>query len=356
MATSALCPTITTLNGLPVSILLEATLTELNLSGEKLSDVEAYLLSHLLQPCKAITTVNLSHNKFKNKAIEKMAPTLCGFDDLKFLDLSHNLIFKTGGNIVADILRKCPGMEVLLLNGCELTNAQDVSLIIRKSKEDKEAIIPDQVSFFGMCLCVCGDLISDVTLKIQSAVKKIRDTLATHKSLIELDLEDNEVDSFIMLGIRNRLKVNCALRHSKSDFDTYVDKKFDLSSLILSRPKHDHTTNVTVDYDYFPRERIPKVAALISEGEGAIAMRTRLEKERLEVIRLEREKEAKKMEEKRKAQMERELQGTFEEEDHMVEPEENIPQANTTSLLAMSKFKVRLRSVIVGRGGGNRQF
>ena len=125
-------------------------------------------------------------------------------------------------------------MEVLLLNGCELTNESDVSMIIRKSKEDKDKIVPDQ-----------------------AAAKKLREAMVNHKNLITLELEDNDIDPFILLGVKNRLKVNRALRHGKVDFNTYVDDKFGLSASVRSRRGRDHTTSVKeVDYGYFPRERV----------------------------------------------------------------------------------------------------
>lgn len=59
-------------------------------------------------------------------------------------------------------------------------------------------------------------------------------------------------------------------------------------------------------------------------------------------MRIEKEKELKALEEKRKAQMERELQGAFDEDDHVVEPEEEVNgrrSSGVSSLIAMSKFK-----------------
>ena len=137
--------------------------------------------------------------------------------------------------------------------------------------------------------------------------------------------------------------MNRALRHSKADFDSYVDSKFGLSSAVHARHNNSHTTSVDADYGYFPRERAPLVGAVISDGEGAIQRRLRLEKERQEIIRVEKEKEQRILEEKRKKQMERELQGGFDEEDHIVEPEESGDASRQSTGLAspltMSKFK-----------------
>ncbi|GMH54373.1 hypothetical protein TrLO_g6427 [Triparma laevis f. longispina] len=284
--TKPLCPTIVELNGLPVKLLLGGKLTRLNLESQKLGNVEAHLLSELLKGCSALTSLNLCANKFKAQAMAVLAPTVEGLTELKHLDLSRNLLFKKGGMLVPKILAKCENLESLILKSCELTNSKEISLNERKVKEDKDDIIPDQL-----------------------AAMMLRDEMGKHKKLIHLDVEENEIDEFIMLGVKNRLKVNKALLHGRPDFEAFVDDKFNLKGSKLEREKLEHTTNISVDHGYFDRERVERVAYAVVEGEGTVKRREREAKEERERILILEEEERKKQEERMKQQRELEELG-----------------------------------------------
>ena len=131
-----------------------------------------------MKACPKLTNINLSHNKFKPKAIRQMKDVLTTMKELKSLDFSHNLIFKSGGVCLSDVMEACENLECLKLNSCELTNAKDEPMIIRKGKESPEDIIPDMF-----------------------AALKIRNVMANHKKVIVLELEENGVEEIIIKGI-----------------------------------------------------------------------------------------------------------------------------------------------------------
>ncbi|GMH93018.1 hypothetical protein TrST_g3840 [Triparma strigata] len=324
--TKPLCPSIIELNGLPVKLLLGGKLTTLNLESMKLGNVEAHLLAELLKSCEALTSLNLHKNKFKVEAMSIMAPTIEGLTELKHLDLSSNLLFKTGGMLVARILAKCENLESLILASCELTNSKEISLNERKVKEDKDDIIPDQL-----------------------AAMMLRDEMGRHKKIIHLDVEENEIDDFIMLGVKNRLKVNKALLHGRPEFEAFVDSKFNLKGNQLEREKLEHTTNISVDHGYFDRERVERVAYAVVEGEGTVERKEREAKEERERILKLEEEERKKQEERMKEQLELEELGMA------AAPGEEVggggSEDSAVNLLVASKIlkKVHTRSSLYGK-------
>jgi hypothetical protein len=302
-ATKPLCPTITTLCGLPVEKLLGDEFEDLNLSDMKLAYVESYLLSYLLEDLTKVTSLDLSKNKFKTASFKKLRKSIAGLSLLTTLNVSNNMLFKSGASVIADILGDCLQVERLLVNEVELTNSVDLPLIVRKGKEAAVDIIPDMLS----------------ALKLKSKMEM-------HKRLVVLDLEGNGIEPHILAGILNRLKVNRALLHTKSHFEEFVDTKYDLKNEKNKREKKDHKTNVTVDYDYFDREKVPIKEHDILDGESRfqrIAREAREKEEREEAEERAKEGEAQRLAAERRAELGEELQELTSEEKAAKEAKES---------------------------------
>jgi hypothetical protein len=178
LATGPLCPSVIEICGIPIKMMLDGGMEVLDLEKCRLGLPESYLLSHGLKACPKLTNINLSHNKFKPESVRQMKDVLMTMKDLKALDFSHNLIFKSGGVCLCDVMKACENLECLKLNNCELTNAKDEPMIIRKGKESPEDIIPDMF-----------------------AALKMRNVMANHKKVIVLELEENGVEEIIIKGI-----------------------------------------------------------------------------------------------------------------------------------------------------------
>ena len=244
-ARSPLCPNLISLCGLPVNLLLEDQIKKLDLHDHGLTSVEAYILAFLLRSSQKIEEIDFSKNKFRSRSVKILGKALSNLGNLRVCDFSDNYLYASGGYEVGVVFSNCENLEELYVTNIELTNSGEEPLHIRKTKFDLSTIRPT----------------------MRSAKKMLR-LLKKHTVLVVLDVEENEVDNYLLTQITNRLKVNKALRHTNKDFEAFVDEKFLGAERNRKRKKIDRKTTIHCDTEFFERENIAMTEAQLVFDKG----------------------------------------------------------------------------------------
>ena len=146
--------------------------------------------------------------------------------------------------------------------------------------------------------------------------------LKNHECLVELELEENEVDDFVLASVGNRLKVNKALVHNQTDFHGYVDTKFCGSGGWNKRKEAvDRRTSIICDETFFERENVNETRVAIVK-EKVLEKEEELNQEVEKIVIVEEQKEAEGEEKKTVTVTETETE---------TETERSSPSPNSTS-------------------------
>lgn len=204
-----------------VSIRINTTLTNLNLSSNQIGDAGARALARALRDNTTLTNLNLSSNLFTIEAIEALA-VIINIKPLRILDLSHNKINAQGINPLACAIRENKTLFELDL-GCNPIGHECIEFLAEALTINRTL---KNLSLY------CNDLGPEGALKLADSLprtslthldlgsnklgdegtKPISDALEKNSTLRVLDLSYNSITAAGAKTISDGLKTNHTLR------------------------------------------------------------------------------------------------------------------------------------------------